>query len=112
MSKLKSTILRFPASGSPDVVTYKIYLEEGDAPVGYDSPSFDIGKNEVDFDGVPHIEADLSGINGMTTMDGVYNVGVVAVDDAGNESSMSKLDAVPLDFQAPDPPGPLSFVSG
>jgi len=48
----------------------------------------------------------------MTTLDSIYNIGVVSVDDAGNESSFSLLDNVPLDFTAPDPPGPLSLESG
>ena len=108
MPKLKSMILKFQVSGSPDVVTYKMYIEPDGSEVTYDSPSYDIGKNEVD----GFIETDLSNVEGISTLDGVYNIGVTAVDDAGNESSMSKLDSVSLDFLAPDPPGALSFVSG
>lgn len=112
MAKLKSATLKFPASGSPDVVGYRLYVESEGVPVTYDSPVFDLGKNEIKEDETVFIVTDLSGIPGMSTKDGIYNIGVTAVDDAGNESSMSTLDSVPLDFVAPDPPGPLSFISG
>jgi len=111
MAKLKSATLKFPASGSPDVQGYRMYVEPEGIPVTYDSSAFDLGKNEVMEGEVTYIVTDLSGIPGLTTKDGIYNIGVVAVDDAGNESSMSTLDSVPLDFMAPDPPGPLSFIS-
>ena len=96
MSKIKGVKISFPASESPDVVGYKMYMAESPDPVGYNSPSWDLGNVT---------EVDLSTLEGMTTKDGVYNLGVVAIDDAGNESSMSKLDGVAIDFVAPDPPG-------
>lgn len=108
MSKLKSAVLRFPVSGSPDVINYKLYVEADPDPVTYDSPSWNLGNDPVD----GYIETDLSEVDGVSTMDGIYNIGVTSVDDAGNESSMSQLDSVPLDFVAPDPPGPLSLISG
>ena len=100
MAKVKGTMLSFPPSDSPDVVGYKLYIEDVPNPVSYDSASFELGNNT---------EIDLSELEGMTTRDGVYNIGVVAVDDAGNESSMSLANDVPLDFVAPNPPGELSF---
>ena len=102
MAKVKSLVLSFPASGSPDVQGYKLYIAESPEAVTYDSPSFDLGNVT---------EVDLASLPGMTTKDGVYNVGVVAVDDVGNESSMSVSNDVPLDFVAPDPTGPLSFAA-
>ena len=51
---------------------------------------------------------DLSTLDGMTTKDGTYNIGITAIDDAGNESSMSIVEGVALDFVAPDPPGPIA----
>jgi hypothetical protein len=105
MAKLKPAILRFPKSGSPDVVDYMLYMEPEGTPVTYDSPSYSIGTNEV----AGYIVVDLAQVPGMTTLDGVYDIGVAAVDDAGNESSMSTKDSVPLDFTPPDPPGPLEI---
>jgi hypothetical protein len=105
MPKLQPAILRFPKSGSPDVVTYKLYMELEGITVTYDSPSYDIGSTEVD----GYIVVDLAAVPGMTTLDGVYNIGVTAVDDAGNESSFSTKNSVPLDFTPPDPPGALEI---
>ena len=103
MPKVKEVTLTFPASGSPDVVGYKLYIEPTPDPVTYASQSFDLGNNT---------SVDIASLPGMTTLDGIYNMGVAAVDDAGNESSFSLLNDVPLDFTAPDPPGPLSLTSG
>jgi len=106
MSQLKGAKLKFAASGSPDVIGYKLYIELSPNQVTYNSQAFDLGNNVID----GYVETDLADIEGMTTLDGVYNIGVTAIDDAGNESCMTMLDNVPLDFLAPDPPGPLSFV--
>ena len=100
MALVKTATLNFPPSGSPDVTGYKLYMAEAPAPVDYDSPSFDLGNVS---------SIDLSTLPGMTTTDGTYNLGVAAVDDAGNESSMSKVDDVALDFSAPDAPGALTI---
>jgi len=104
MAEVKSMFLRFAPSGSPDVVTNKMYMEEVPAVVTYDSTSFDVG-NSLNADGL--IEVDISLLPGMTTRDGIYNVGVAAVDDRGNEASMTLLNDVPFDFVAPDPVGLL-----
>lgn len=99
--KVKQTILKFPASPSPDVVGYKLYIAEQGAVLDYSSQSHDLGAAT---------EIDLATIDGMTTTDGVYQLGVTAVDDAGNESSMSVAADVPLDFSAPDAPGALEII--
>ena len=98
---VKNVTISFPASGSPDVVGYKLYIQETPDPVDYDSESFDLGNNT---------SIDISTLPGMTTKDGVYNIGITAVDDAGNESSMSKIADVPLDFVQPDPPGQITIT--
>lgn len=106
MAIVKETWLRFPPSDSPDVVTNKLYLELSPEAVTKESQSFDIGNN-INDDGL--VEVDLSKVPGMTTLDGIYNVGVAAVDDRGNESSMELANDVALDFLAPNPVGALVF---
>ena len=96
MAKVKSVVVKFPASPSPDVLEYRPYMAEAPNAVGYDSPAFDLGNVT---------ELDLSAIEGMTSKDGVYNLGITAVDDAGNVSSMSLAENVAINFAAPDPPG-------
>ena len=99
MALVQEKILSFEPSDSPDVVGYKMYMEEAPTLVTYDSLSFDLGAKT---EGI-----NLAELPDMTTKDGVYNIGIVAVDDAGNESSMSVVNDVPLDFQAPNPPGQI-----
>ncbi len=106
MAKIKETWLRFVPSDSPDVVTNKLYLELAPEPVTEASQAFDIGNN-LNSDGL--VEVDLGTVPGMTTLDGVYNIGVAAVDDRGNEASMTLADNIPLDFLAPNPVGSLTI---
>jgi hypothetical protein len=99
--KVKQTIIKFSPSISPDVVGYKLYIAPVPDAVTYESQSFDLGNQA---------ELDLATLDGMTTTDGVYNLGVTAVDDAGNESSMLTTNDVPLDFSAPDAPSALEII--
>lgn len=109
MSILKETWLRFPVSDSHDVVTHKLYIEEVPGVVTDGSPAFDIGNVRVDIGGVIHGEVNLAAVSGMTTLDAIYNIGVAAIDDRGNEASRTLLNDVPLDFAAPNPVGALSI---
>jgi len=101
MAKVKQVTLSFPSSGSPDVVGYKLYYIQAPETVDYESPSVDLGNNT---------SVDLSTLPGMSTTDGTYNLGVTAVDDAENESSMSIISNVELDFVAPDAPGEITVT--
>ena len=98
--KVKSLVLSFEPSPSPDVVGYVLYMEEAPNPVTYESQSWDIGTLTT---------IDISTLEGMTTKNGTYNLGITAMDSAGNESSMSKSEGVVLDFVAPDPPGAITI---
>lgn len=104
MSKLASNVIRLLASTSPDVEDHRFYYVEAPAPVDYDSPAISLG-NVPDVDG--YIVANLAALLGHLALDGDFNVGVAAIDDVGNESTMSKADNFPLDFVAPATPGPI-----
>jgi hypothetical protein len=95
---VKNVTIKFPASGSPDVIGYKLYISEQPTPLDYASESMDLGNVT---------EVDVSKLAGMTTKSGIYDIGITAVDAAGNESSMSIKGGVAIDFVAPDPPGPI-----
>lgn len=114
MALLKSVKLQFNKSNSPDIGFYKLYAQSTNDSVGvnYNSPSFNLGMPEFDENGVAQI--DLSSIPGMNLMDGTYNLGITAVDDAGNESAMltTGLEGIQLDFVAPDPPTAASIIYG
>jgi hypothetical protein len=100
MAKVMNTRISFPPSESADVVGYKLYIEQAPGPVTYDSRSFDLGNKT---------EVYLSTLEGMDQVDGTYNIGVTAVDDASNESDMVVLENVALDFFAPAPVGAITL---
>ena len=101
MAKVRSIRIAFLPSGSPDVTGYKMYHVNTGQTLDYTSPNVDLGNPDVDTDG--KIRIDIAVLDVFT--DGRYDIGIVAVDDAGNESSMSTLLDVPFDFVAPDAPG-------
>ena len=97
MAKIKTVTISFAASDSPDVVGYRLYIEDAPKAVSYDSPSFDLDGTSVD----------LSTLEGMENKNGIFNLGVSAIDVVGNESDMSLSNDVALDFMAPNPPGEI-----
>lgn len=109
---LRKVFIRFTVSHSPDVVGYKMYAQANDVPLDRNGPSFDLGMPVPDSEGVCLV--DLSSVPGISELDGTYNLGIVSVDDAGNESSMLSegLENITLDFIAPDPPTAASVIYG
>jgi hypothetical protein len=101
MATVKGLIVKFPPSPSPDVVGYRLYMSEQPTPLDYSAAVYDLGNVT---------EIDISTLDGMTTKSGTYDIGIVAVDAAGNESSMSIAEGVIFDFVAPDPPGPIEIM--
>lgn len=100
MAKIKDVTLSFPPSESPDIVGYKLFIETVPAEITHDSPSYDLGNNTSIL---------LNTV--LENIDGVFNIGVAAVDDVGNESDFSLMNDVPLDFVPPVPPGALTITS-
>jgi len=98
---VKNVTLSFPPSAALDVAGYRLYIQEAPDSVTVASEMFDIGNTT---------SVDLSSLPGMTTKDGTYNIGITAYDDADNESSMSVLNDVALDFVEPDPPGAITIT--
>lgn len=90
MAKIKDVRLSFPPSTSVDTVGYKLYIETSPTEVTYDSPSYYLRHKT---------SVKLYKILGR--IDGVFNIGVVAVDRVGNESDFSLMDDVHLDFVPP-----------
>jgi hypothetical protein len=103
--KITPKIIQFQPSASPDVVTNRLYFIEAPAAVDYDSPFIDVG-NATNVDG--KVEVNLGAV--LPALDGVYNIGVAAVDDGGNEANMSLLSDFPLDLVAPDAVGPIEVL--
>ena len=99
----------FPPSVSTDVVEYRLYYSPSPG-VGVSDPKVSLG-NPAPVDGV--ISVDITTIDEFKDVDGVYDLGLVSVDDAGNESlTMTVATDVPLDFVAPDAPASISVRFG
>lgn len=101
MAKIKSKVLSFEASASPDVVGYKMYVSPQGQGLDYDSEVVDLGNST---------SVDLGTVPALISKDGTFDIGITAVDDGGNESDMSIIGGVPLDFVPPTPPGAISLV--
>lgn len=110
MALIKPKKILFPPSPSPDVTSYKLYVEPTADPsqLSYTSQSVDMGMPAAEADG--RLGFDLGGADVLRTVDGIYDLGVVAIDDVGNESAMSTKLGVALDFSAPDAPGPVEVL--
>ena len=116
MAILVPTILKFTPSTSPDVTGYALYIRK--ASDGAVNETDEFGNYvAARFEVVPptpgegeKAQIDLASIPGMITEDTTYNIGLAAIDDVGNESSLEMLTDVPLDFAAPNPPTNLEIV--
>jgi hypothetical protein len=106
---VKDKIMKFPPSGSPDVVGYVLYMEMAPNLVTRGSLKIFLGMPPIDDGGLMYVN--LAELENIPTTDGVYNLGVSAFDDAGNESAFSLISDVPLDFDAPDAPGAIIIVN-
>jgi hypothetical protein len=94
MGKIKKKKISWEASTSTDVVRYRLYWSENGL-VDYASTSVDVGNiTEViipdDIPSFPRVKGDVG-------------LGVTAVNDAGNESDLTKMTAS-INFLVPDAP--------
>jgi len=106
--KIKSKEIKFTPSPSLDVVTNKLYVEEvaDGSELNYDSQNWDVGNIALAEDGKVHVDLSVY----CAGYDGIYDIGIAAVDDGDNESDMQVLNSVPLDFIAPDPVSDLELI--
>lgn len=108
-----SIMLKFKPSGSADVVKYNLYYKAHEAGVTLNKDNslavVDLGKPAVGTDGFIHIE--LNKITQLSGLDGMYDLGVAAVDDAENVSPLltQGLADLNLDFLIPSPPTEASI---
>jgi hypothetical protein len=107
-----SAFIKFRPSGSQDVVSYLLYHrpDEPNVPLTKDNSNLaiDLGNPAVNTDGF--IVVELNAIPELTGLEGTYDLGVAAVDGAGNISPLltTGLIDISLDFLAPSPPSEAS----
>jgi len=100
--------LRFSPSPAEDVVKYTLYGMKAIDGVALDKITaefaVDFGKPEVDLEGFCQVV--LNDVPGLSSLDGIYNCGISATDEAGNESQMltEGFTGVNVDFVSPGPP--------
>lgn len=100
----------FPPSVATDVVEYRLYYVPAEQDISLSSPFVSVG-NPPPVDGV--ISVDIAQIEEFQELDGNYDIGVAAVDDAGNVSRQPRVtENVPLDFVAPPAPASISVRFG
>jgi len=96
MSKIFNRRISWEPSIAEDVVAHRVYVVQGIEEPTYDDLNVTVNmpKTEVvvpdEFPGFP-------------LYDGEYTIGIVAIDDWGNESDMATA-TVPFDFIAPSAP--------
>lgn len=106
---MRPVYVDFPPSVSTDVVEYRLHYSPSPG-VGFSDPFVSLGNPAPD-NGV--ISVDLTTIRDFDGVDGVYDIGLVAVDDSGLVSTtMTVAQNVPLDFVAPDAPASISVRFG
>lgn len=99
--------VKFTPSGSADVVGYNIYIQPVPDPIHPESqyvrvqPPYVMDNSKIKVDLLPL----------FPDMDGEYTVGITAVDDMGNESSVLQ-GVTNVDFVVPDAPTDLEFEKG
>ena len=107
MAKIVPRTLKFTPSTSPDVVLYRVRIADV-GTVDYDTTHDEITDLTTQPDGKIHY--DLSTHPLAPSLEGTYDVGVTSVDGVGNESDISIISGVALDFTAPDAPTALEVV--
>jgi len=88
-----TTYISFRKSNSADVKFYRVYCQIYPLKVDYDTLHFEIYPSQVDPNDNTMLKANLS-IHLLADIR--YNIGVSAVNSAGNESDIVELDSITL----------------
>jgi len=102
MASVKQYRVAWTKSTAVDVVGYKIYFVPETEELNYGSPNVLVGN--VDSILIP------TDIPDFPKIDGVYKIGLAAVDDVGNESDIID-KTVPFDLVVPDAPCDLVITA-
>ncbi len=94
MALINTLKLTFTEGGSPDRVLSRLRVGLAGDAVDYTTPAVDIAG--------PTTDIDLSTL--MPDADGVYDLYITDVDNAGNESDFLVISGVTVDFLAPNAP--------
>lgn len=111
MSTVTPLIAAFTQSDSDDVVSNRVRIVPANSPMTYDIPYDEITPPPApDADGKTRI--DLSTLSVSAGLDGLYDVGITAVDERGQESGFLMLEDGNFDFSPPNAPTEGQFEDG
>lgn len=102
MSKIFSRTIKWNPSTDADVVSHRVYIVQGTEEPDYTDLNVTVNMPKAQLvvpDEFP----------GFPLYDGDYTIGIVAVDDWGNESDMA-VATHPFDFIAPSAPTNIQVV--
>lgn len=102
MSKVFSKTIKWDPSDDVDVVSHRVYVVQGTEDPTYEDLNVTVNMPKTELlvpDEFP----------GFPLSDGDYTIGIVAVDDWGNESDM-EVATHPFDFIAPSAPTNIRIV--
>lgn len=100
MAKVKELVLRF--KNPTDAVKNNIRVRPANTPADYDDPVDTLPAPTADADGFSRIP--LVNIPQAAGKEGVYDIHITALDQAGNESDFLEVDNQTFDISPPDAP--------
>ena len=100
MARVGEKFLYWDASTASDVVGYRVYAADSSEILDYDTPYVDVGNVTM----VNLGELANEGFAPLMDADGMFDLGISALDDMGNESHITVVENVPLDFVPPAAP--------
>jgi hypothetical protein len=107
-----SAFLKFKPSLSADVVGYRLFYKNHDPaePITKNNAFGTIELGNPPSNAQDEIHIELNAIPSLANLDGDYDFGIAAIDDAGNVSPLltQGLINIGLDFLAPNPPSEAS----
>ena len=112
MSTITPLIAAFDQSDSPDTEANRVRIVEANQSMTYDVPYDEIRPVPTPdpVDGKTRI--DISKLPTAAGLDGVYDVGITAVDERGQESGFLMLTDGNFDFSPPNAPTGGQFEDG
>ena len=111
MSTVTPLIAAFTQSDSGDVVSNRVRIVPANSPMTYD-----LAYDEIEPPPAPGTDGktriDLSTLQVAAGLDGLYDVGITAVDERGQESGFLMLEDGNFDFSPPSAPTEGQFEDG
>lgn len=96
MSKLAPNQVAWTAPSATDLAGYNLRVVPAGQTLDYTVAAISVPKGATSYD--------FSTNSSFAGKQGLFDMGVSAVDTAGNESDMATLKGVSIDFVPPDPP--------